>query len=97
MNAPTTTTTLPAKVEVFTGDAPGTLNLTMALADAKTDDGEITLEWVQDVSLQRVKLWAQRDGKIVVTVELLFKDLLQQMADVALTQMRAAAEPEKEA
>ena len=76
---------LDAIVEVFV--PRGTLSLTTGIATAHDDESGIDFTWVMNLAADRIKCWAERDGKTVVTVELLLKPLLSQMASVALKQI----------
>jgi hypothetical protein len=71
-----------AELEVFVPH--GTLNLTTSLASAHDDVSGLDFTWVMNVSADRIKCWAERDDKTVVTVELLLTPLLTQMAEVAV-------------
>ena len=54
-------------VEVFVPH--GTLALTTGIATAHDDESNLDFTWVMNVGADRLKCWAERDGKAVVTVE----------------------------
>jgi hypothetical protein len=83
---PVSTEAVGAMVEVFVPH--GTLALTTGIATAHDDESNLDFTWVMNVGADRLKCWAERDGKAVVTVELLLKPLLSQMAEVALAKVQ---------